>query len=328
MGVQTKLVELYAGDPKGHTLRYEGIFGPGLKGWLVGLTNKTLGPIYFQLLGAAPIDITNPSTFLEVDSMRSLTVDNLKAVFGSPAPQLPVDIAFTIFYPGFKGDSGTDSSMDVHFASGPTLPLLELEVQYLLASPVSFFVDVQTKDVGGPGLQFDSCGNVFRITGSTVTLTASVEDLQAQGMLASTKFTWKVSGATVTGGSLDSSTITLLLDQSRSVQIEVVVDVVTQQGSGAQIETETTTQSSSFSMMVLSPADAALSNAVCKILQATLPIRRFVFPGDPAAERAIPGNIAAVGDRLAAATHGLTQALHSVVAERTQALRSTHTSER
>lgn len=56
-------------------------------------------------------------------------------------------------------------------------------------------------------------------------------------------------------------------------------------GSGIQTETESDERTGGFSFDVLTEREASLASAICRLLQETLPIPRFVFPGDPARRR-------------------------------------------
>src|SRR5206468_3682916 len=73
-----------------------------------------------------------------------------------------------------------------------------------------------------------------------------------------------------------------------TVSVSVEVTVTTQVGQGIQIVTESSTHTAAYQFEVLTPDESALVAALCKLLQETLPIRRFVFPGDPYKHRYSP----------------------------------------
>lgn len=308
----------------GTSARYGGTFGGGIDGWLTGLMNRTLGPVYFPRFGRTDADINNPTTVVQIDSMRALTPSDLLAVFGSPAPSLPVDLSLLVFYPGFTGDDNTDTDLPPSanagddadgFINGPTLPYLQLEVQYLTATPVDFSIDVEVEDLLGK-VQYDSCGHAFRLVGSSVQLTAAVTNVRAAGTVTSTKFEWTIAGASLTNGSLTDPTITLVCDQPRIVNVDLRAVITTQQGSGIQVETQTTARTVSFGFVVLTPAEAAASEILCRILQETLPIRRFVFPGDPIESRVSPASLTARIERIGVQVSRLASRLNTIGLER------------
>lgn len=235
------------------------MFGEGLNGWLTGPVNKTLGPIYFPKFGRSFVDIHNPDTVLQVSSTQPLAPDDLLTVFGSPAPALPVKITLLISALDVVSDdneedfpdplkagqgllpTGDEPPQDADgYGNGPTLPLLELQVAYVIASAVTFNLSVRR--TGADKVVADGCGHRFRLVGSTLTLTASIDQLRADGIVQSTMFTWQVSGAAVVAGVMNAptsdATITLSLDTDGFVTVSLSAVVTTQIGSGIQMESE------------------------------------------------------------------------------------------
>ena len=126
-------------------------------------------------------------------------------------------------------------------------------------------------------------------------VTANVYGIHADGTVKSTTFTWHVSGAQVVNGVTEAATtdptITLLLDTSGAVAVDVDVVVTTEIGSGIQVETESGQQTGTVRFNVLTEQEAIMARLVCRIWQHTLPIRKFIFPGDPARRRYTPDEL-------------------------------------
>jgi len=322
MSVLTKNIYLLADDPKQGMIRYHGLLGDGIAGWLIGLVNQASGPIWFPKYGFSNPDINNQDTVKQLPFMQSMTPEDIVAVFGSPSPTLPVEITAILPYIGFDGDDNTgqgpvdptpknneEQKKDPFSQYGPdadgwgedadgyiegvTQPYLEVEAVYLTAAPVCFNLALST--MAQSPSQYDGCGHSFQIAGSTMVVTANVYGIHADGTVKSTTFTWHVSGAQVVNGVTEAATtdptITLLLDTSGAVAVDVDVVVTTEIGSGIQVETESGQQTGTVRFNVLTEQEAIMARLVCRIWQHTLPIRKFIFPGDPARRRYTPDEL-------------------------------------
>jgi hypothetical protein len=140
-------------------------------------------------------------------------------------------------------------------------------------------------------VQDDGCGRHFYLTGGNITLAAMVDTLVTVNPVVGTTYTWHVTGAQVVAGMVDQPTttpiITLQLATPGTVLIVVDVTVQTTVGSGIQTLQQSTNRTAQMSLLVLSATEAEMARVLCRMWQETLPIRRLVFPGDPA-ERLSP----------------------------------------
>jgi len=168
--------------------------------------------------------------------------------------------------------------------SGPALPYLQVEVEYLLATLVDFVPAIWPART--TPVQDDGCGGRFYLTGASITLAATVNALVTSNPVGGTLYTWHVTGAQVAAGTVDmpstNPAITLQLATPGTVRITVDVDVRTTVGSGIQTVQQSTVRTAKLSLLVLTESQAELAQVLCRLFQETLPIRRLVFPGDPA----------------------------------------------
>jgi hypothetical protein len=315
----SQLLNLLADAPGVKYSWYRFEFGQGLNAWVTSITNRTLGTLWFPLKGLEYVNVQDPSTVVQLDSSYSgappLSPEQLQAVYGSPIPQCPVNIAVIAAVPdagvsapdpeGFpdplpvpskdEADAPAPTGMfddpieqaggDVSDPlSGPALPYMQVEVEYILATAVDFVPAIRTTQ--RPPVQDDGCGRHFYLTGGNITLAAMVDALVTANPVIATTYTWHVTGAQVVAGMVEKSTtmpiISLQLATPGAVLIAVDVTVQTTVGSGIQTLQQSTSRSTQISLLVLSETEAEMARVLCKLWLDTLPIRRLVFPGDPA----------------------------------------------
>lgn len=297
----SQLINLLADTPGAKYGWYRFRFGKGLDAWLTSVSNRTLGTLWFPRFGEQYVSVMNPSTVVQLDSYYSgsppMSPDQMLAVFGSAIPRCPVDINALAAVPdagvpqpnpeGFPDPIAVPSSEpdDVSdLTSGPALPYMQVEVEYLLASAVDFVPAIRTAQA--PPIQGDGCGNYFYLVGGSITLRASVDALIASSLATGTTYVWHVTGAPVSAGTVDQPSvdpsITLLLSSPGTILVSVEVTVQTEVGSGIQVVQQSTTRTAKITLHVLTESQAELTREMCRLLQETLPIRSFVFPGSPA----------------------------------------------
>lgn len=280
------------------TTTYRLTIDPAL-GWITDITNETIGTLWFPKYGVPNPDPTNSATTLKVGSLAAMGQAGVAAVYGSPTPVFPVEIVALIDYAGSPWhDSGTDSSMDVSTRKpGLPPPLMEVKVDYRLPAPVEFSARIQL--VQHDPWYNDGCNHRFQLVGSTLVLAPAVSGVTADGVITSTTYRWHVVGAQALAGTVDQSTdnqpLKLSLNLPGTVVVTLQATVTSQVGTGPSAIVETGTRVATYAVEVLTPQEAELAVALCKLLQETLPIPRMVFPGDPAVERVLP----AVAQRLA-----------------------------
>jgi hypothetical protein len=259
--------------------------GEGISGWLTGLQNKTLGPLWFPLFGHASYDLQDPGTVRKVDSFKSMTPEDIQAVYGSPNPPFPVEVvALSNYVNPHSGDDGTDSDDDEpdDVSAGavpPDLPYMEVELDYLLAWEVVFTLAVQPGD--STKWHWGECTEKrYLSVGDRITLTALVDNLQADGAAVSdTTYRWHVTGAQVVIGTPDvvghDEFIALSAATPRTVSVSVEATVTTEVDQGTQIMKVSGTRTATFQFEVLTPDEAAIIEKYCRLLEATLPIPRL-----------------------------------------------------
>src|SRR5579864_541737 len=239
-------------------------------GWLTGIRNMALGPLWFPRFGHASYDLHDSSTVLKLDSFKSMSPEDIMAVFGSPIPAFPTEVVALIDYinPHLK-DDGTDSATDSgnpdwgddvsEVSPGPTLPYMQVSVDYLLRSSVDF----STAIYAGSSTKWhrDDCGHLFMLDGDTITLAAITSGIQTDGTIISTTYKRHVAGAQVIKGTPDvigsDQSITLFLGSSGSVSVGVEVVVTAEVGpGGTQVATESGSRTSTYLFEVVTAVEA------------------------------------------------------------------------
>src|SRR5690242_4402633 len=82
----------------------------GLDGWLTGIRNMTLGPLWFPRSGLSSYDVRDPQTVVKLESFASLSPQDIAAVYGSAIPAFPLEIvALSGYVNPHIGDPGSDA---------------------------------------------------------------------------------------------------------------------------------------------------------------------------------------------------------------------------
>jgi hypothetical protein len=298
----TLIVNLLADSPGTKYGWYRFQFSVGADAYITKITNQSIGTLWFPRQGATQIDFYDPSTFVKLDPLNIpsnwMSPDDLQGVYGFSAPHCPVEIVAIAAVPdskpsdpdpeGFPDPIGVPDTNTEHDdvgdpSPGPALPYIQIEVEYVLALPVMFNPVIHV--ISASDRRQDGCGKTFYGVGSSLTLGVLIGSFSG-GPISSTNYDWHLSGAQITAGAVDEvtavPTITIELDQPGTVHVSVDVVIDTSITGGSQPVPQSTSRTATFGCSVLTDEQAALAQRICRLLSSVLPIRQFVFPGDPA----------------------------------------------
>jgi len=161
--------------------------------------------------------------------------------------------------------------------------------------------------------EHDECGHSFLIEGSTVRVTALVENLSAVGVVTNITYSWDrpPAGVTVNGPS-DQATIEVVLNNPGRIGLTCQVVVTTTVESGTSQSTATVT--------VLTADEAAQWRLGCHLLGLDRRLPPLLFPGDPALPRVSTLHelymLRASAERIAEAASSLAMQTTSVIEQR------------
>jgi len=234
------------------------------------------------------------------------SVDNVTPSLGTDCSGAQRVQTVTLTTVGTANAVSIDTNPDV--ASATISNIYAQEVRCGEAPPPVFF-DVRFSVNKS---EHDECGHSYLVEGSTVRVTALVENLSAVGAVTSITYSWTPSAGVTVNGPSDQATIEVVLNNPGRIGLTCQVVVTTTVESG--------TNQSTANLTVLTAGEAAQWRLGCHLLGLDRRLPPLLFPGDPALPRVSTLHelymLRASAERIAEAASSLARQTTSVIEQR------------